>query len=132
MHTNHLEAGQGEIARAAEQFDRRRFRPWQPPTWARQAACSGNSQLFFGPLRERASSRIQREAQARFICRSCGVQLPCRDHARRFDEAGVWGGESESDRVALRRSGAFTTPPTSAPSTSAPSTSVSVRAPSRR
>ncbi len=90
-------------ATAIAQFDRRRFREWRPPSWARAAACSGRTELFFAPVGERPSTRLNREVQARLLCLGCGVRLECRDHGRRFAEAGIWGGENEFERRTVAR-----------------------------
>ena len=37
------------------------------------------------------------------VCAVCPVIEPCRDHARRFREAGIWGGENEAQRRAALR-----------------------------
>lgn len=88
---------------AIAQFDRRRFRDWKPPSWARDAACAGRIELYFAPVGERPSTRLKREVQARLICLGCEVRLDCRDHGRRFAEAGIWGGENEFERRAVAR-----------------------------
>jgi WhiB family redox-sensing transcriptional regulator len=42
---------------------------------------------------------VRREAQARFVCRSCAVLDECRAYAREHREYGFWGGESDDDRA---------------------------------
>src|SRR4029453_11397416 len=71
-----------------------------PPTWADEAACRGESRLFFAPAGERPEARATREAQARAVCRGCPALVDCRDWAREHREYGFWGGESEEDRAA--------------------------------
>ena len=68
--------------------------------WTTDAACSGQTRLFFAPAGERPEARVVREAQARSICRTCPVLLECRDWAREHREYGFWGGESEEERAA--------------------------------
>jgi WhiB family redox-sensing transcriptional regulator len=71
-----------------------------PLTWTTEAACSGQSRLFFAPAGERPEARAVREAQARAVCRSCAALADCRDWAREHREYGFWGGESEEERAA--------------------------------
>jgi WhiB family transcriptional regulator, redox-sensing transcriptional regulator len=73
--------------------------------WQRDASCRGmDSEVFFHPERERGASRARREATAKAICRSCPVLEQCRLHALTVDEPyGVWGGLSESERLAITR-----------------------------
>ncbi len=71
-----------------------------PLAWTSDAACVGQSELFFAPAGERPETRVLREARARAICATCEVVTPCRDWARQQREYGFWGGESEEDRAA--------------------------------
>jgi WhiB family redox-sensing transcriptional regulator len=71
-----------------------------PLTWTADAACSGQTELFFAPAGERPETRLLREARARAICMACPVEDPCRRWAREHREYGFWGGESEEDRAA--------------------------------
>lgn len=64
------------------------------------AACKGLTHLFFPPPAERPQARDRREATAKSVCGSCGVQATCRDFARTNHEYGFWGGESEDERHA--------------------------------
>jgi WhiB family redox-sensing transcriptional regulator len=75
-------------------------RRWRAPSWAEQAACAGQTDLFFGSPTETDRERADRERQALAVCAVCPVVAPCRDHARRFREAGIWGGENETQRRA--------------------------------
>jgi hypothetical protein len=40
-------------------------------TWTADAACSGQTELFFAPAGERPETRLLRESRARAICRAC-------------------------------------------------------------
>src|SRR6185437_10724887 len=53
-----------------------------PLQWAEEAACRGESRLFFAPAGERPEARATREAQARAVCRSCEALVDCRAWAR--------------------------------------------------
>lgn len=67
--------------------------------WTEFARCRGRSDLFFEPFRELAPQRAVREQTAKRLCAKCPVQAPCRDSGRRNHESGIWGGETEEDRV---------------------------------
>ena len=71
-----------------------------PLAWTADAACTGQTDLFFAPAGERPEARVTRESRARAICASCPVLLECRDWARENREYGFWGGESEEERAA--------------------------------
>jgi len=71
-----------------------------PLTWAADAACQGQTRLFFAPAGERPEARVVRESQARGVCMSCDALADCRDWARQHREYGFWGGESEEERAA--------------------------------
>jgi WhiB family redox-sensing transcriptional regulator len=66
--------------------------------WVDDAACKGQTNLFFPPRAERPQARVRREAQARLLCNTCGVQVQCQQFARSNREYGMWGGESEEER----------------------------------
>jgi WhiB family transcriptional regulator, redox-sensing transcriptional regulator len=71
-----------------------------PLAWTADAACCGQTELFFAPAGERPEARTSRESKARAVCNSCAVIAPCRDWARQHREYGFWGGESEEERAA--------------------------------
>lgn len=66
--------------------------------WREQAACKGQTNLFFPRRAERPEARARREARASALCAKCPVAEPCREHARNQHEYGYWGGESEETR----------------------------------
>lgn len=72
----------------------------QREEWMENAACRGRTTLFFGIAGERPERRIRREADARKLCESCPVLLPCRAKARNGRENGFWGAETEEERAA--------------------------------
>ena len=84
---------------AAERAKRR----WRAPAWAEQAKCAGQTVQFFGNPSEQDRDRLDREREALAVGAVCPVIAPCRDHARRFREAGIWGGENEAQRRAALR-----------------------------
>jgi WhiB family redox-sensing transcriptional regulator len=71
-----------------------------PLAWTVDAACIGQTDLFFAPAGERPETRVLRETRARAICHACDVFEQCRDWAREHREYGFWGGESEEERAA--------------------------------
>lgn len=73
--------------------------PGRRPRWMDRAVCRGRTELFFAPHAERPPARLRREAEARKLCMSCPVRVACRDQARLDLEHGMWGAESESERV---------------------------------
>jgi WhiB family redox-sensing transcriptional regulator len=77
-------------------------RPIIGPTemaWAGAAACRGHGGLYFAPAGERPGARDRRESAAKTICARCPVREPCRDHAHRHRETGIWGGENDEERA---------------------------------
>ena len=68
--------------------------------WTADAACTGQTDLFFAPPGERPEARAVRESQSRAICHACPVMMSCREWARSQREYGFWGGESEEERAA--------------------------------
>ena len=73
--------------------------------WQAKGACRGmDSSHFFHAERERGPSRATREERAKQVCRSCPVLEECRRHALTVQEPyGVWGGQTEAERLALIR-----------------------------
>lgn len=63
------------------------------------AVCRGRTSLFFPGHNERPSARARREARAKELCAGCPVAQSCRDYGRRHAEYGLWGGETEEERV---------------------------------
>jgi WhiB family redox-sensing transcriptional regulator len=72
--------------------------------WQIRSACRGPQAVIFFPPREfeRKADKIQREAQAKEICRTCPVKRPCLDYAIAIKEPhGIWGGLNEAERKNL-------------------------------
>ena len=67
-------------------------------TWISQAKCKGQTDLFFGQIREKSWIRASRERKAITICNACPVMYQWRQYARENSELGVWGGETEDER----------------------------------
>ena len=70
-------------------------------SWISQAICKGYTHLFFSSSRETARDRRLRQRQAINICHQCPVMFECRNYARKNNEYGIWGGETEEYRFSL-------------------------------
>ncbi|MHB8246392.1 MAG: WhiB family transcriptional regulator [Acidimicrobiales bacterium] len=72
--------------------------------WQVRAACRGpQAVVFFPPAYvERKDERLDREREAKVICRACSVRVECLEYALRIKEPhGIWGGLNESERKRL-------------------------------
>jgi len=72
--------------------------------WQIKAACRGpQAEVFFPPAHpERKEDRVDREQEAKAICRTCVVREPCLAYAMRIREPhGIWGGLNEVERKQL-------------------------------
>jgi WhiB family transcriptional regulator, redox-sensing transcriptional regulator len=78
-----------------------------PDTWLLNANCRGRTELFFAPDEsESRRERRRREAQAKAVCEECVVREQCLTEALQADERfGIWGGLTERERRAAKRSG---------------------------
>ena len=65
--------------------------------WEDMAACRGGPYVIF------FSDNPWHQRQAKACCASCTVRQPCREAARRAQEVGTWGGETEVERRAVKR-----------------------------
>ncbi|MGB6058084.1 MAG: WhiB family transcriptional regulator [Microthrixaceae bacterium] len=75
-----------------------------PDAWQAKAACRGpQAAVFFPPPQfERKADRIEREARAKQICRTCPVDHECLEYSLTIKEPhGIWGGLNEAERRAL-------------------------------
>lgn len=77
---------------------------WPEAWWTAEAACTGQTDLFFAPYGERPEARRAREAEAFALCASCPVAVDCREYAFRIrEEHGIWGGLTEGYRRQILR-----------------------------
>jgi WhiB family redox-sensing transcriptional regulator len=83
----------------------------EPGMWLLAANCRGRTDLFFAPDEtESRRERRRREAQAKAVCEECAVRQACLDEALAADERfGIWGGLTERERRAAKRSGSGST-----------------------
>lgn len=71
--------------------------------WRDRAACLDESPELFFPIGNARSAHLQVE-KAKVVCRRCDVREVCLKWAMETrQDAGVWGGLSEEERVALKR-----------------------------
>ena len=68
-------------------------------SWIKNAACKGKTEYFYGPIAEKPSVTARRVMIAKSICAQCPSIEPCRDYARQNGELGIWGGETDEDRL---------------------------------
>lgn len=72
--------------------------------WRLHATCIGTDTELFFPLGNTGPALAQAE-QAKAVCRRCDVTAQCLEWALATGQHnGVWGGMSEDERQALRRS----------------------------
>lgn len=73
--------------------------------WRERALCRKyDPELFYPSSDERSPKGQTDRARAKAICRRCPVAADCLAYALETrEDYGVWGGMSESDRRALRR-----------------------------
>lgn len=71
--------------------------------WRRDAACSDEDPELFFPIGSTGPA-LDQIAEAKEVCRRCGVREPCLEYALATNQdAGVWGGLSEDERRSLKR-----------------------------
>ena len=74
--------------------------------WRSYAACRDVDPDLFFPLGTVGASLPQIE-QAKQVCRTCPVSMPCLRWALDNGDAGVWGGTTDEERRRHRQSGAL-------------------------
>ncbi len=78
-------------------------------TWREQAACLGaDLGTFFVGLGQRGQGRISNAAKTRALalCAGCPVRAECLEYAvTTYQDDGIWGGMTASQRIRLRRKG---------------------------
>ena len=66
--------------------------------WQIGHACEGVKSDLFYP------TDVAGVLQAKMVCATCPVKRECLEHALKYNETfGVWGGESERERVEIKR-----------------------------
>ncbi|MGC0379673.1 WhiB family redox-sensing transcriptional regulator [Streptomyces sp. SAI-229] len=73
------------------------------PIWQEALCRSEDPELFF-PVGDSGQALVQ-TAEAKRVCGRCALTRACREWAlSQGEDSGVWGGLSEQERRALRRS----------------------------
>ena len=74
---------------------------WNEP-WLKDANCKGlDSAIFFPPDKD-----VEAVLNAKRICSACPVKRECLDYVLTlpvYDDAGIWGGTTPSERKRIRR-----------------------------
>ena len=74
------------------------------PAWRADAGCLDEDPELFFPLGSTGQA-LDQIARAKAVCRRCPVIAQCLEWAiQTKQDAGVWGGKSEDERRAIRRS----------------------------
>jgi WhiB family redox-sensing transcriptional regulator len=71
-----------------------------------QGACQGEDPELFFPVADSGAGRAQVIA-AKAVCFRCAVRAACLSYALATGQAGIWGGTTQDERQAMRRSSAF-------------------------
>lgn len=78
---------------------------WTSLVWMENAACRDEDPELFFPVSIKAAGAAQ-AAEAKEVCAQCPVREPCRDYALRTrQDAGIWGGLTDEERLMMRRRG---------------------------
>lgn len=65
--------------------------------WQDQGRCKGMPVNIFYPEKVGAANAVE----AKRICAGCPIRLACQEYALTHREAGVWGGLTEQERIAM-------------------------------
>lgn len=72
-------------------------------SWMRQANCLDQDPELFFPIGKTGSS-VHQIQDAKAVCSECPVRIECLNKAVSIDAEGIWGGTTEDDRRAMKRS----------------------------
>jgi WhiB family redox-sensing transcriptional regulator len=76
------------------------------PGWMPRGACRGEDPELFFPVTAAGPARTQVFA-AKAVCFRCAVRAACMSYALATGQAGIWGGTTQEERDAMRRSSRF-------------------------
>jgi WhiB family transcriptional regulator, redox-sensing transcriptional regulator len=76
------------------------------PGWMPRSACQGEDPELFFPLAATGPALAQVIA-AKAVCFRCAVRAACLAYALATGQAGIWGGTTQEERRAMRRSADF-------------------------
>jgi WhiB family redox-sensing transcriptional regulator len=71
--------------------------------WMPRGACQGEDPELFFPIAATGPALAQVIA-AKAVCFRCAVRAACLSYALATGQAGIWGGTSQEERHAMRRS----------------------------
>ena len=78
-----------------------RFSGWMP-----RSACRGEDPEPFFPIAA-VGAALQQVITAKAVCFRCAVRAACLSYALVTGQAGIWGGTTQEERHAMRRSAGF-------------------------
>ena len=73
------------------------------PAWMPRGACQGQDPELFFPIAATGPALAQVLA-AKAVCFRCAVRAACLSYALATGQAGIWGGTTQEERHAIRRS----------------------------
>jgi len=73
------------------------------PGWMPRGACQGEDPELFFPIAATGPALAQVIA-AKAVCFRCAVRAACLSYALATGQAGIWGGTTQEERHAMRRS----------------------------
>ena len=73
------------------------------PGWMPRGACQGQDPELFFPVAATGPALAQIIA-AKAVCFRCAVRAACLSYALATGQAGIWGGTTQEERHAMRRS----------------------------
>ena len=76
------------------------------PGWMPRGACQGEDPELFFPIAATGPALAQVIA-AKAVCFRCAVRAACLSYALATGQAGIWGGTTQEERHAMRRSSGF-------------------------
>jgi WhiB family transcriptional regulator, redox-sensing transcriptional regulator len=76
------------------------------PGWMPQGACRGEDPELFFPIAAVGPALTQVFA-AKAVCFRCAVRARCLSYALATRQAGIWGGTTQEERLAMRRPSGF-------------------------
>jgi WhiB family redox-sensing transcriptional regulator len=80
--------------------------PVVSPGWMPGGACRGQDPELFFPVTV-AGPALAQVFAAKAVCFRCAVRPACLSYALGTGQAGIWGGTTEDERHAMRRSAGF-------------------------
>ena len=73
------------------------------PGWMPRGACRGEDPEHFSPVTA-AGPALAQVFAAKAVCFGCAVRAACLSYALATGQAGIWGGTTQEERHAIRRS----------------------------